>query len=189
MMMTVLASSNTATMLLLRLMRPEQEAESVEFRCAHPASSLYSAAKTLLVIRKQPVAIVLDADSTEPQMADRAKDEALEVIGESATNAPLRILVAVPAIESLLFFRADAVHRAFGSIPSDLIELGLVSPGDALQRLQSGVDRYAASVKAITHLNQDDIDLLRTKSPVRELLKFLDELNTTNAQADAVLTS
>ena len=112
MTLNVLVGSNTTAILLLKLMEPEQQAELVTFRCAHPTSSLYAAAKTLLEIRNEPVALVLDADSTEPRMAARVRDEAAEVIGESAAAAPLRILVAVPAVESLLFRRAGG--RATG---------------------------------------------------------------------------
>jgi hypothetical protein len=188
MMINVLVDSNIAAMLLLKLMEPEQQAALVEFRCAHPTSSLYAAAKTLLEIRNEPVALVLDADSTEPMMAARVRDEAVEVIGESAAAAPLRILVAVPAVESLLFRRAEAVRRAYGNTTSDLIDLGLVSPGDALQKMNGVSDRYHASFKIITKLNTDDIAALRVESPVRELLEFLDELKGIGAKSVAAAT-
>jgi hypothetical protein len=184
-MLNVLVGSNTAGMLLSKLMGPEQGAGLVVFRCAHPTSSLYSAAKTLLVIRREPVAIVLDADSTEPGAAAQVREEASEVVGESAAAAPLRIIVAVPAVESLLFRRPEAVRRAYGNTPSELIELGLVSPGNALERLNGATDRYNASFTIITNLNQEDIAALRDEPPVRELLEFLNELKASGATAIA----
>ncbi len=187
-MISVLVGSNTAAMLLVNLMEPEQQAGLVEFRCAHPTSSLYAAAKTLLEIRNEAVALVLDADSTEPTMAARVRDEAAEVIGESAFAAPLSILVAVPAVESLLFRRPDAVRRAYSHATSDVIDLGLVSPGDALQKLNGASDRYQASLAIITKLNDDDIAFLRNESPVRDLLEFLDEVTGSEAKALAAPT-
>jgi hypothetical protein len=184
----VLVGSNTAALLLLKLMGPEQQAGWVDVRCAHPTSSLYSAAKTLLEIRNEPVALVLDADSTEPTRASRVHDEAAEVIGESAAAAPLRILVAVPAVESLLFLRPEAVRRAYGNTASNLIDLGLVSPGDALQKMEGAPDRYHASVNIIKKLNENDISALRAESPVRDLLKFVDELKSSGAKAVTAAT-
>jgi len=187
-MLNVLVESNTDAMLLLKLLGPEQQARLVEFRCAHPTSSLYAAVKTLLEIRNEPVAIVLDADSTEPSTVARVRDEAAEVIGESAAAAPLRILVAVPAVESLLFHRAEAVRRAYGNVASDLIDLGLVSPREALQKMNGAANRYQASFTIITKLNDDDIAALRVESPVRELLEFLDELKGSGAKSVVAAT-
>ena len=187
-MLNVLVGSNTAAMLLLKLMKSEQEAGLVDFRCAQPASSLYSAAKTLLEIRNEPVALILDADSTEPMMAARVHDDADEVIGESAAAGPLRILVAIPAIESLLFRRPEAVRRAYATVSDDLLDLGLISPGDALQKMNGSTSRYHASFTIITKLNTDDVASLRSESPVRELLEFLDELTAIQPNAVTAAT-
>ena len=182
-MLNVLVGSNTATMLLLKLTEPEQQAGLIKFRCAHPSSSLYSAAKTLLQIRNEPVALVLDANSTEPTMEARARDEAADVIGESSVTARLRILVAVPSVESLLFRRPEAVRRAYGNTAAYLIEVGLVSPGDALKKMEGASDRYTAAVAIISQLNADDIAALRDEFPVRRILEFLDELKSRWAKA------
>jgi hypothetical protein len=172
MMLNILVESNISAILLLKLMDPELQAGLVEFRCAYPSSSLYSAAKTLRQFRREPVAIVLDAGSTEPKMADHIRDEAAEVIGES-TAAPLRILVAVPSLDSLAFRRPDAVRRAYANATSEMIDLGLVSPGDALLRLSPIADYHQSLLEIISNLNSSDIAALRLESPVRELLEFL----------------
>jgi hypothetical protein len=62
-------------MVLLKLMGLEQQAGLFNVRCADPPSSLYSAATTLLAIGDEPVALALDANSTEPAMAARVRDE------------------------------------------------------------------------------------------------------------------
>ena len=181
-MLNILVGSNTAGMLLLKILEPENTAGLVKFRFAQPMSSLYSAAKTLLEVRNEPVAVVLDADSTVHSMADRVRQEAQEVIGDSANGAPLRIIVAVPAVEALLFRIPDAVKRAYGNTTRELIELGLVSPGDALRKMQGAPDRYHASSTIVINLNVGDCKTLRSEPPVRELLEFLDELQLSDAQ-------
>ncbi len=188
-MVHVLVASNTSAMLLRKLMAPEQGAGLVNVRSAHPASSLYSAAKTLLQVRGEPVAIVLDADSTEPAMAARARDEAAEVIGEPADAPAFRILVAVPALESLLFRRPEAVRRAYANTPSELIDLGLVSPGDAFRKMAGASDRHQAAFSIITQLDAEDIAALRGVSPARELLEFLEQQERIEAKGNAPATA
>lgn len=182
-MLHVLVDSNMAAILLSILMEQEQQQGLVELRCAYPSSSLYSSARTILMIRNEPVAVVLDANSTEPEMESRAHDAAEEVIGWSGESPPLRILVAVPSVESLLFKRPDAVRRAFDEVSETLVEIGLVSPGDALRRLSKTQDRYQASHAIISRLDQNDVNALRTESPVRELLEFLDRVKPLDANA------
>ena len=114
-----LTESNTNTFLLVKLLYEEQSVGLIALRCAAPTSSLYSTARTLLVVRNEPVALILDADSTDPEAADRRRQAAEEVIGAAAGAAPFRILVSVPALESLLFHRPDAVARAYPNTPTD----------------------------------------------------------------------
>jgi hypothetical protein len=171
----VIIASNTSALLLLKLMEPEQNAGVVEFRAAYPSSSLYSAAKTLREFRREPVAVVLDAGSTDSRIADRIRGEAGEVIGES-TAAPLRILVAIPYLDSLVFRRPDAVRRVYPSATPERIDLGLVSPDDALLRLSPIADYHQSLFKIISNLDSSDIAALRLEAPVRDLLEFLSEV-------------
>ena len=174
-MTNVLVASNGSALLLKTLMAPEQRSGLVVIRCVPIPSSLYASAKTLLQVRNEPVALVLDANSTEPMMAARARDEAAEVIGVSADASTFRILVAVPALEALLFRRRAAVCRAYGNATPEWIELGLVSPGDAFRKMSGPADRSVAATAMIAHLDAADIASLREESPVAELLDFLGE--------------
>jgi hypothetical protein len=175
-MLHVLVESNTAVILLVKVLREEQQAGSVEIRSTAPPSSLYAAARTLLVVRNEPVAVVLGADSTDPEAAARRRLAAEEVIGEAAGSAPLRVLMAVPALEALLFRRPDAVARAYGHVPQGLLELGLLSPRDALEKLAPNFSGHQSSFNIIKELDDADVAALRAESPVRELREFLGEL-------------
>src|SRR5438270_13642053 len=116
MMLHILLETNRAELLLVKLLQAERQAGSVTIRSDAIQTSLYASARTLLIVRREPVAVVLDAESTYPTVADRQRQAAEEVIGEAAWRAPLRILVAVPALEALLFRRPDAVARAYGQV-------------------------------------------------------------------------
>ncbi len=175
-MLHVLVDSNTGEVLLARLLHAEQQAGSIRIRSFTIRSSLYGSARTLLMLRKEPVAVVVDADSSRPGVADRRRQDTGEVIGEAAYAAPLLILVAVPAMEALVFRRPDAVARAYGPVSQDLIELGLVSPWTALEKLDRTVSSDQVSLNIVKELDDADVMALRAESPVRELLEFLGEL-------------
>jgi hypothetical protein len=175
-MLHILVDSKTAEFLLVKLLQPEQQAGSLQCRFAAPMSSLYASARTLLIVRNEPVAVVLDAESTYPRVAAQQRQAAEEVIGDAAWRAPLRILVAVPAVDALLFRRPDAVARAYGPVPQSLLELGRISPRDAFAKLDSTVSLEQVALKIIHELDDADIAALQAESPMRELLEFLDEL-------------
>jgi hypothetical protein len=175
-MLHALVESNTAAMLLLKTLQEEQAVGLVDIRAAGPASCLYAAARTLLAVRCEPVALVLDADSTDPEADRRRRQAAEEVLGEATGAAPLRILVALPALESLLFLRPATVERAFGPVAEDVLELGRLSPRDALKKLDPNRSEYHASLNLIRALDDADITALRDVPPIRELRAFLEEL-------------
>jgi hypothetical protein len=174
-MLHVLVDSNLVAMLLLKLLNDEQNAGLIELRASAPSSSLYGAARTFLGIKNEPVAVVLDAKSTDEDAVERVRETAEEVIGDAGGAAPLRVLVAVPAVEALFFQRPDAVKRAFQNAGESLIEIGKVSPANALKRLDPAGEA-AASHKLMKELNAEDVAALRAQSPVKDLLAFLADL-------------
>jgi hypothetical protein len=126
---------------------------------------------------------VLDADSTDPEAARRRRQDAEEVIGATALAAPLRILVAVPALEALRFLRPSALARAFSTAAEDLVTLGCLSPRDALTRIASDHDAPHAAIELTRTLDAHDITALRAEQPLRDLLTFLNELRNTSVAA------
>jgi len=182
----VLVESNQSAFMLARLLNAEQEAGFIEIRAAGPSSSLYSAARTLLAVRGEPVALLLDADSTYPEAVARRRLTAEEVVGDVASSAPLRVLVAVPALEALLFLRSDPVARSFGEAASDehMLELGRLNPREALKRLDPGGDWSNASLNLVCSLNDEDIAELRSTPPIHELLEFLRDLHCSELVAN-----
>jgi hypothetical protein len=100
-------------------------------------------------------------------------------VGDVASSAPLRVLVAVPALEALLFLRPDPVARAFGEAAGDehMLELGRLNPREALKRLDPGGQWWTASLNLVRTLNDGNIAELRSKPPIHELLELLRDLH------------
>jgi hypothetical protein len=181
----VLVESNQSAFLLAKLLNSEQEAGLIEIRAAAPSSSLYSAARTLLAVRGEPVALLLDADSTDPEAVARRRLTAEEVVGDVASSAPLRVLVAVPALEALLFQHPDPVARTFGAAAADqhMLDLGRLNPREALKRLDPAGHWWTASLNLVRSLDDKDIAELRSTPQIHELLQFLNDLDNSEVLA------
>lgn len=186
-MVNVLVETISSAMLLAKLLSKEEQHGLVEIRTAAPASSLYSAARTLLAVRGEPVVLLLDADSTVQEAVDRRQQVAEEVIGEAARSATARVLIAVPALEALLFLRPGPVARAFGASADGehLLELGRLSPREALKRLNRDGLWWAASYDLIAALDNEDVAELRFRQPIDELLQFVSDLESAGIAASS----
>jgi hypothetical protein len=182
----LLVESNQSAILLAKLLNPEQIAGLIEIRAAAPSSSLYSAARTFLAVRAEPVVLLLDADSTDPDAVTRRRLTAEEVVGDVAASAPFRVLVAVPSLEALLFLHRDPVVRAFGAAAADqhILEMGRLNPHEALKRLGPAGQPGTTSLNLVRALNDEDIEELRSTTPILDILDFLRELQYTEAAAN-----
>jgi hypothetical protein len=154
-----------------------------------PLSSVYSTARTLLAVRGEPVALVLDAGSTEPDMVSRQRQGVEEVIGEAAMRAPFGLFLAIPALQSLLFTRPALLVRSFGEGADQggrVLDIGRLSPREAYKRLDPDAPEGITFGKLIDQLGVEDIAALREESPVRELIAFLAEVGSSVASASPV---
>ena len=103
------------------------------------------------------------------------------MIGATGQRAPFLLLVAVPALESLLFTRPGLVARVFGEGADDgghVLEIGRLSPREAYTRLDPHGLEDAAFDKMLESLDDDDVAALREESPVRELIAFVTEVGS-----------
>jgi hypothetical protein len=186
-MLHILVELNTPASLLAKVLQAEQHAGLVRIRSFPEPSSMTASAKTLLIVRREPVAVVQNAESTYPRTAAWMRQDIEEVMGDIIWRAPFRILIAVPAVEALLFRRPDAIARAYGPVSEHLLEVGLISPRDALMKLDQNISTDQISLNIIKELDDADIAALRAESPARELLEFVEELQRDGALAAAAV--
>jgi hypothetical protein len=184
MMLQILVELKIPALLLARVLEAEQQAGLVIVRSYPEPSSMTGSAKMFLAVRREPVAVVQNAESTYPRTAAWMKQGIEEVMWGTPQRAPFRILIAVPAVEALLFLMPDAIARAYGPVSEHLLEIGRISPRDALIKLDPTIEPDQVSLNIINELDETDIADLRGESPVRELLEFVEEL-----QRDGVLAT
>ncbi len=92
--------------LVKRLLEQEGRSIDLRFKVSIPSSSLYSSARTLLAVVGEPVALVLDAETTSPSAVSRQRQTVEEVIGVYGEDVALlpahgRTLARVPALHEV----------------------------------------------------------------------------------------
>lgn len=179
MRVSVLAEGNFDGMFLATLIADEQHRYGIEVKVAGGLASLYSVARTLLAVKRTPVAVVIDAETPEPEAADERRRSAEELLGDAAADVPFRVLVAIPVLEALFFQRPELVRRVFGDAADDhLIELAQLSPRHALRKLRPNQDFHKLGLQLLKTMDADDIRAIRDMSPIRELIAFIEQVAT-----------
>jgi hypothetical protein len=173
MSISVLAESNLDGMLLATLLAEEQDRDDIEVRVVGGLSSGYSVARTMLAVKRMPVAVVIDADSPEPEVASERRRRAEEILGDATEGVPFRVIVAVPELEILFFGRPDLLHRVFDKIDEHVIELARLSPRHAIGKLAPGEPYEFACFRILRAMDADDIKALRETDLIRDLLSFI----------------
>lgn len=159
---------------LLKRVLPEDLLNNVEIIPAGGLSAVKSLARSLIVRRQSPVAIVMDADViTSEQVEERLKD--IEEIVESvAANTPVKVILAVPAIETIFFQDVSLLSRILGYVPSqDILSLAIYQPWKALTQLISQSKKHQSQSQLIEQLTHEDLEILRKTTVIQEIMQFL----------------
>jgi hypothetical protein len=177
----VLVESPSDVKLMTRLLDAEVQTFDVRFTDTGWGSYRYSAARTLLLMRRQPVALVINAQTTYPDLVDEQRMLAEDLMGSSARSKSFRQFVAKPSLQALFFTRPALIARAFGEGADEgghILELGRLSPQYAYTRLDPGGTEEATFLKLFDALDDDDTAALRQESPIPELIAFVTEVGS-----------
>lgn len=162
---------------LLRRILPEESLNNVELIDADRSSRIASLARTLLVSRQRPVAIVMDSGSVNPEFINERRDSAEELIRAADAQTPLKIVAAVPEIEAWFLAAPEAIERVFGQRPSEeWLALGKGDPSGAFRWLANKTHRTWDFQQAIRALDDQDVQQIRKIPEVAELSAFLQEV-------------
>src|SRR5262249_39108166 len=138
--------------------------------------SMYSAARTLIVTRGKPVAVVIEANTPNPKGVAQERQLSEEVIRDVAGSlVPYKVIIAVPEIEALFFQRPEVLRRRFdGAVTDHLLELAQYSSRAALGKLAAGGDSEKLRWSILKALTDEDVAALRQTDVIREVLGFID---------------
>lgn len=88
---------------LLKKVLPSELTKNVEIVAAGGLYALKSLALSLVVRRQSPVAVVVDSDSVVLEQIQQRVKDIEELLNSLAANTPVKVIPAVPALESIFF--------------------------------------------------------------------------------------
>lgn len=102
----VVTETEANTQLIKRVL-PQDLLDGVSFVAAGGPYAVVSMARSLVVRRRTPVAVVFDVHSRAPELARERRQEAEEALSYVAGGVPTRVIVAVPTLVEELTGRVD----------------------------------------------------------------------------------
>jgi hypothetical protein len=183
----VLTEGNSDTELLKKLLRPDL-LQGVELVNGRGVSSAVSLARSLLVTRRKPVALVIDADSTNRDVAQERQRSTQEVVSAVAPRVPVRIVVAVPEIEGLFFHDPKVIERLLGRpLRGEELALARVHPKESLSRVMLGSRDFHGVGDIFNAAGPAEIETFRSFPAIRELSEFLEQVQEADSKSKVAL--
>lgn len=159
---------------LLKIVLPQELLQKVEVVSAGGQYAAKSLARSLIVRRQVPVALVLDADLIDPDLIQERRTSIQEILESVSINTPVKVILAVPQIESILFQDRGLLSRLIGlEINSDTVVNSRNQPKKTLEKLISQSENYQSKSQLISQLAHEDLEALRNAPVIQELVKFL----------------
>ncbi|BCL34091.1 hypothetical protein [Nostoc sp. MS1] len=170
---------------LLKIVLPEELLNNVEIVAAGGLSAVKSLARSLIVRRQVPVAIVIDADSVAPEIIQERLKSIEELVESVSANIPFKVIAAVPEMEIIFFQDIGLLSHLLKYKPSqDIITQAGFEPRKSLEilLLQSHMyDSYSKFINLLTNktLTTENLKILRQAPFIQELIKFLQSVQET----------
>jgi len=158
---------------ILKRLLPEDILKSVEVLAGAGRYSAQSLARSILAVKRLPVALVLDADTRDDSSIQEQKDFLQESLAQASSGAPFEIFLAVPSLE-VLFFERPAFIESLSqhSYSQSEWDMAKFSPGAFLSK-SLGDDFNEAIVKLLDNLDEQTIETIRKNLLVKALTEFL----------------
>ena len=129
---------------------------------------------TLIASRQTPVAIVVDAKSTDPEMIRYRRQDIEEVVLIVSPGIPVKVIVAVPELEAIFFHDPHVLRRLFDRrVTDELLSLARTNPRRVLDELIARSDSIQQPIDILVALTEEELETLRQADVVLELADFL----------------
>ncbi|HEY9804471.1 MAG TPA: hypothetical protein V6D25_29330 [Leptolyngbyaceae cyanobacterium] len=159
---------------LLKTVLPEELLNNVEIVSAGGLSAVKSLARSLIVRRQVPVAIVVDAYSVAPEVVQERLKNIEELVESVSVNIPFKVIAAVPQTEIIFFQDIGLLSRLLGYEPSqDMLTSAAFQPCKTLKELLSQSHKDYSFSQILNQLTNADLEILRQAPFIQELIPFL----------------
>jgi hypothetical protein len=168
----IVTESDFVAALLKRLLTKQERAD-IEIK--NWGMSMYSMARTLIVSRYKPVAVVIEANTPNPKRVAQERQSADQSLWIAAGRlVPYKIIIAVPEIEAVFFQRPEILRRRFdGEVTDHLLELAQYSAHAALGKLAADGDSDKLRKQIFKTLTAEEAAALRQTDLIQEVLEFI----------------
>ncbi|MEW6125786.1 MAG: hypothetical protein AB1757_01875 [Acidobacteriota bacterium] len=163
---------------LLKKLLPKNKTRDIEFVVGSGRYSAQSLARTLLANRQIPVALVLDADTTNEKNIQEQKDFLEELLRQAASDTKFEVFLVEPEMEALLVETPSIIEKLTKKHFSKMeLRLAKLHPrkflADALEESnQTGGKR----LQLVKDLDEQAIKALRRHPLVTSLNSFLSSI-------------
>jgi hypothetical protein len=159
---------------LLQFLLPTEISEDVAIVTAGGASGATSMARSLIALRRVPVALVVDANSISPDFVRERSLGLRELLQSVTVGTPAEVFLAVPEMEEIFFQVPHLLGRVLKvDIPETLAIMAEARPKDALSQLFDSHKSIKSMPQLLNALTSSDLEELRLANPISDLTKFL----------------
>jgi len=168
---------------LLRAVLPNELLSHLDIVRTGGGSNLVSVARSLLVTRRRPLAVLVDTDSTDERIVREKKQSTEELLKAVSAGVPTKVILLIPEVEILLFDAPGLLANVFGhQLPNEVLILARNNPKEALSQLIKGQKELRSIHQLLDRLTDEGIEALRSTGPIRELMEFLKQVATSPPQ-------
>jgi hypothetical protein len=169
----VVTESDFEVEILNRLL-PADLTRDVQILAGGGINGVVSIARSLVASRRRPLAMVIDADSPEPEILEMRRQSMEEVVGSVAPNVPIRVIVAVPEFETIFFEAPEVLKRIYKKrFSHSIAEVAELSIRKAFEKLDPGSSKHQIYDRILTTLTNKDAKSLRKTKAIQEVMDFL----------------
>lgn len=159
--------------LILKAILPADVSKNAQFVVGSGRYSAQSLARTILAYERQPVALVLDADTTDESSVKEQLAYVRKALGEVAFDLPYEAFLAVPTIEAVIFESKSLLEKLVQrSVSQEEWDYAKTMPRKVLGKIGTGDYRLRLS-KMLRHLDEATIKELQQHPLINQLCTFL----------------
>lgn len=159
----------------LRRVLPPEVLAGAELVVAGGSEGIPSLARSVLVRRKSPVAVLMDSDSLHPSVIEERQQSTEDLIQAADAAVPVKVITAKPEIEAWFLAAPEIIEQVTGKkVTEDWIETSINAPKQALEMLAAEGGHPWDSFEAINALDDAAVAKIRMVPEVAELSAFLE---------------
>lgn len=159
---------------LLHRLLPSDLLENVQIAVAGGKVAAARLSESLLRTHRAPVALVIDADTTEPHRVDALRKRYRDLLASKAPGAPFDVFLAVPELEAVFFTDPHRLARTLGArIEPGEVEAARRRPKEVLGRLLGRSPLVGRPEDLVERLDDRTASGMATHELIRSLARYL----------------